>query len=295
MRFRAPLVPLFVGVWFLLNVDDGGSFDTPTHHITLEKIHLSDIGPKGNFDAIKLSGLDHFVVKNCTIEGWAGQAVDMVGCHHGVIELCTFRGKDGYSQTTGPQTKGGSEDIVIRHNRFEHAGGRPINAGGSTGRAYFRPVGATFEARNISIHDNLIIGGQCAAAFVGLDGGSFHHNTLVNPDKWIFRILQETTAPGFPPSRNVEVHHNLTVFKRSSVRTDINIGPNTAPETFRFHHNLWFATDAPERSKPSLPSPDRDSIHGLNPRLRQPALTPPEERKALPFGARATPAGNPGA
>jgi hypothetical protein len=69
-----------------INIDDGGTYETPAHHITLEKLHVADIGPQGNHDAIKLSGVDDFVVRDCTVEGWGGQAVDMVGCHQGLIE-----------------------------------------------------------------------------------------------------------------------------------------------------------------------------------------------------------------
>ena len=64
-----------------INVDDGGSFDTPAHHVVLEGIDVAEIGPRGNFDAIKLSGVDDFIVRGCKIEGWGGQGVDMVGCH----------------------------------------------------------------------------------------------------------------------------------------------------------------------------------------------------------------------
>ncbi len=124
-----------------INIDDGGSFDTPARHIVLEKIRVADVGPQGNFDGIKLSGVDDFTVRDCTVEGWGGQAIDMVGCHRGIIEGCTFRGKPGFSQSTGPQTKGGSSQIAIRRCLFLDAGSRAVNMGGSTGLAYFRPRG----------------------------------------------------------------------------------------------------------------------------------------------------------
>ena len=41
-----------------INIDDGGTFDTPSHHVTLEGVRVADIGPTGNRDAIKLSGVD---------------------------------------------------------------------------------------------------------------------------------------------------------------------------------------------------------------------------------------------
>ena len=75
------------------------------------------------------------------VEGWGGQAVDMVGCHRGLIDSCTFRGKPGLSQHTGPQTKGGSHEVTIRRCLFDHAEARAVNLGGSTGLRFFRPQG----------------------------------------------------------------------------------------------------------------------------------------------------------
>src|SRR6185295_6848225 len=104
------------------------------------------VGPGGNCDGIKLSGVDEFRVASCTVEGWGtggGSAIDMVGCHDGVVESNNFLGASGAGESTssgnGVQTKGGSANIVIRRNRFENAGARAINIGGSTGRQYFRP------------------------------------------------------------------------------------------------------------------------------------------------------------
>lgn len=249
------------------NIDDGGKRDTPTTHVRLEHLTVTDVGPRGNFDGIKCSGIDQLRITHCTISGWGGQAIDFVGCHNAVISHCTITGKPGYSQTTGPQFKGGSSDITVEHCTFLNAGMRPIQAGGSTGMAYFRPPGATWEARDITIRHNTIIGGMCAVSFTGVDGAEFSRNTIIKPDKWVFRILQETTAPGFPPCRNVDFHHNIISFQRAKVRGVVNLGPNTAPDTFRFHHNLWFASDAPDRSRPNLPAPESDAIHGLDPKL----------------------------
>jgi hypothetical protein len=245
-----------------INLDDGGERDQPVVKVLLEGIEVSDIGPNGNFDAIKCSGLEDLTIRNCTIAGWGGQAIDFVGCRKSLITGCVFTGKPGFSQHTGPQFKGGSEDIVIEKCRFKDAGLRPIQAGGSTGMDYFRPPGAKYEARHITIRENTIEGGMCATAFTGVDGAEFTGNTVKGPDKWIFRILQETKAEGFPPCRNVVVSNNSFVFQRSKVREEINIGPGTAPETFRFENNRWLAEDKPAASKPKLPAEEKGGTYG---------------------------------
>jgi len=270
-----------------INVDDGGSFDTPAHHIVLEKIRVADVGPRGNFDAIKLSGVDDFVVRRCTIEGWGGQGVDMVGCHRGLIEGCTFRGKEGFSHSAGPQTKGGSKDIAIRRCFFVNAGDRAVNLGGSTGLDYFRPRGTLYEAKDVLVEGCVFVGGEAPVAFVGVEGAVVRYNTIYRPGKWVLRILQETTAPGFAACGNNRFERNLVVFRRQEVGVFVNIGPNTRPETFVFLNNLWFCEDRPAASRPELPAAETGGVYGIDPRLANPqrGQFQPRNRQAAAFGA----------
>lgn len=264
-----------------LNLDDGGQTDQPTTHVLLEGIAVREIGPRGNCDGIKCSGLDRVTIRSCSIEGWAGQGMDLVGCHRVLISGCQLNGKEGYSPSSGIQCKGGSEEVVIEKCQFTNAGQRPINAGGSTGLPYFRPQGAHFEARNVIIRDNQISGSLCACAFTGIDGATFRRNTILFPEKWVFRILQETTAPEFIPCRNVVIEENAIVFRRRDVAVEVNVGAKTAPETFRFAKNRWFAEDRPERSRPNLPTTERDGQYGIDPRNESSPKTMP--RKTSPM------------
>jgi hypothetical protein len=274
-----------------INVDDGGSYDTPSHHLVLEKIHVSDVGPRGNFDGIKLSGVDDFVVRDCTVEGWGGQAIDMVGCHRGVIEGCTFRGKPGFSQDAGPQTKGGSSQIAIRRCLFLETGGRAVNLGGSTGLAYFRPRGTLYEAKDILVEGCVFVGSQAPVAYVGVDGAVVRYNTFCQPGKWVLRILQETTEPGFAPCRNGRFERNLIVFRRAGVQIQVNIGPHTSPETFAFADNLWYCEDRPQASRPDLPVAETGGLYGVDPQLTslKDGRLHPRNPQAAQFGATAWP------
>ena len=245
-----------------INLDDGGKRDEPVKGVVLEGVEVSDIGPTGNFDGIKCSGLQGLQIKDCKISGWGGQAIDLVGCSEVLIEGCTITGKDGFSQHTGPQFKGGCRDVTVTKCVLKNAGERPIQAGGSTGLDYFRPPGVKYEAKDIYIRGNTIEGGMCAAAFTGVDGAEFTGNTIVNPEKWIFRILQETREEGFAPSRNVKIAGNEIRFLREKVGNEVNVGEGTAPETFRFENNRWIATDRPERSKPKLPVEETGGKYG---------------------------------
>ncbi|MDG2124316.1 MAG: right-handed parallel beta-helix repeat-containing protein [Verrucomicrobiales bacterium] len=248
-----------------INIDDGGDKTKPSRGIVIEHCQISDIGPRGNHDAIKLSGLDDFTVRHCTITGWGGSGIDMVGCHDGVVENCEFTGKPDFSQSNAVQMKGGSARITVKSCLFRDAGQRAINIGGSTGLDYFRPRVGDFEASDIEIANNRFIGSMAPIAWVGNNGGHVHHNTIYKPTKWVARILQENQAKGFRPAHGGIFEHNLIVFDRQ-VSTFINIGGGTAPDTFTFRHNAWFDTTGRNR-KPKLPTPETNAAHNIDPKL----------------------------
>lgn len=261
-----------------INIDDGGKYDTPARKIVCKGLHVRDVGPGGNNDGLKLSGIDDFHIEGCTIERWGtggGSAIDMVGCHDGVIEKSVFRHTDE-SGSTGIQAKGGCSRLMFRGNRFESAGGRAINIGGSTGLEFFRPplkslAGKPFsEAKDIVVEGNTFIGAGAPVAFVGVDGATVRFNTIYHPKRWAMRILQETTAPGFVPSRNGVFADNIIVFAKDWGGA-VNVGPNTAPNSFRFARNLWYCDDAPARSRPDLPTPETAGMIGTDPQFRDPA------------------------
>jgi parallel beta helix pectate lyase-like protein len=252
-----------------VNIDDGGSFDTPARSVVLRQLIVTNAGPTGNRDGIKLSGAVDFRVEGCRVEGWGiggGSGIDMVGCHRGLIVSNWFRHTDS-SSSTGVQCKGGTSEIEIRYNRFENAGGRAVNIGGSTGLQFFRPplsVGTPHaEARDIRVEGNTFIGSAAPVAFVGVDGAIVRFNTIYRPKRWALRILQENNAAGFVPSRNGEFTDNLVVFHSSEWSAGgVNIGVNTAPQTFKLARNWWYCVDQPSLSQPQLPTREVDGVYG---------------------------------
>lgn len=246
-----------------LNIDDGGGKGSGTYNVRLHNVHVSDL-PKGNHDGIKLSGVESFVVEDCLVERWGGSGIDMVGCHLGRIENSTFReGGDN-----GVQAKGGSSQIVVRKCRFERPGHRGVNLGGSTGLEFFRPLGAKYEAKDLTVEGCVFDGGVAAVAFVGVDGALVRFNTINSPERWAFRILQETTGAGFVPCRNGRFEDNLIVFRSDRWASGgVNVGGNTTPETFRFARNHWYCEDRPTASRPQLPTPEVEGVYGVDPKM----------------------------
>ena len=247
-----------------INIDDGGSQKNPPVGIILKNVKVFNVGPKGNFDGIKMSGLKNFTLINCTVSGWGGSAVDMVGCHDGIVRECRFIGKDGFSQSTGIQMKGGSSGVKIIKCFFDNAGQRAINAGGSTGLEWFRPKGADYEAKDLDIAGNIFKGSMASIAWATSKNCSVHHNTFIKQDKWILRILQETKDPHFIKCQTGRFENNVVVFDRK-VRTFVNVGAGTKPETFIFKNNLWF--DSEGKRKPSLPTKESGGTYNQDPQL----------------------------
>jgi len=256
-----------------INIDDGGAMSEPAgaHRVILRGLRIQDVGADGNHDGIKLSGLWDFDVIGCVIERWGtkgGSAIDMVGCHRGRIECCEIRHRDPEPPNcTGVQCKGGTSEIAIRRNRFEHAGGRAVNIGGSTGLQFFRPPLAAgeehAEARDIRVEGNVFVGATTPVGFVGVDGAIVRFNTIERPGRWALRILQENKAAGFVPSRNGQFTDNVVVFESGRwSEGGVNIGAGTSAETFQFARNWWYCIDDPARSRPKLPSAERDGVYG---------------------------------
>lgn len=259
-----------------INIDDGGATDDPeaTRFVVFRDLEIHQIGEGGNQDCLKMSGVNDYWVLASEFSacGAGGSAIDHVGCHRGVIAGNDFHDNGG----NAVQCKGGSEDIEIRGNRMVDTGERAINMGGSTGFEFFRPPltmdGPNAEARDIRVIANTIVGGETPLAFVGCVDCSVLNNTIVRPHNWLFRILQETVSTPeyeFLPASNGLFANNVVVFDRGDISTHVNIGGDTAPETFTFTTNLWFAADDPAQSDPSgdLPVPETGALLGVDPQL----------------------------
>ena len=231
------------------NIDDGGDYSTPAHHVVFRDVTVRNIGDGGNQDCVKLSGLDDFHIEGADLSGCSGQSIDMVGCHDGVITANYIHDTPG----AGVQAKGGTADILVHRNLFADVEGRTVNLGGSTGLEFFRPIDAPHEGARITVVGNVVVRpAEAAFAYVGCDACVASNNTIVHPQRWVARILQETVDPArFVPSRDGEFTNNIVVFQNSVLRTFVNVGPDTAPDTFMFDYNLWWDLDDPGFSGPT--------------------------------------------
>lgn len=258
-----------------INCDDGGEYSNmdATRHIVFRNLYIHDVNTNGNEDGLKLSGVNDYFILNCEITNCGnafGSGIDHVGCHNGVIANNYLHDISG----TAIQCKGGSENIEIRGNRLINCGERAINIGGSSDFGVFRPplstTQANYEAKNIRIYSNLMRGTIAPLAFVGATNCIAVNNTIISPENWAIRILQETTTSGgytFGLCANNTVANNIFYYNGSEISQygAINVGSNTSPATFTFSNNLWYNYSAPQNSKPNLPATEANGIYGQDP------------------------------
>ena len=275
-----------------LNIDAGGLDRPPSHGIILDGLTVRDIALDGNRDGIKLSGVEDFLVRGCTVERWGsgGSAIDLVACHRGIIADCRLRHTEGRG-ATGVQIKGASTNILIYRNHFRSAGQRAVSFGGYTALNCFRTDSPTFEARELAAIGNVFIGSKAPITFVGSEQCTAAYNTILRPTAWVLRILQEGRRPGFIPCREGSFHGNLVVWRWRELRTTVDVRSRTQPETFRVDGNWWYCSDRPRESRPTLPVPDAAAVIGRDPGLvldgPQPAArSAPDHGAHAPAAAR---------
>lgn len=260
-----------------INIDDGGSFSSPSTDITLRHLTVRDMNATGNNDGIKLSGVTGFTIEDVNVTNWGagGSAIDPVGSHHGLIQNSSFIS----SVATGGSAvrpKGGSKDITIRanfvsmfnSNQQNMSGvGRAIQAGGSTGTPFFRFIDGDsgYEAAEIRVEGNTIFGGSSAISWVNIDGGVFHRNYIQRPEDWAFRLLNENVGKPIVETQNGQMHDNIVVYQGDSWRRAGNYdGAGVQEQAFSFARNRWVNEDdpTPSGSTPELPASEVDGVYG---------------------------------
>jgi len=249
------------------NMDDGGSHESPSHHIIFKDCRFRDINALGNNDLLKLSGVREFEITSCEFENGAagGSGIDMVGCHAGTIRQSQFTNMG----SNAIQAKGGSDSLVIERNFFLNGGQRSINLGGSTGTSYFRPPDAPYEAAYLSVFSNIFVGSIAPIAFVGAVHCHVINNTIITPEKWVVRILQESVDE----NRFIECGDNSfqnNLISLGNLSTETNVGPNTRPESFIFRANFWHNTQNRNWTGPQIPVNDPLQRINRDPQFRDP-------------------------
>jgi hypothetical protein len=249
------------GTGFGLQIDDSGG---TAHHIVMRDLVIRNIGSGGNNDCLKLSGVDDFMVLGGELTACSGEAIDMIGCHRGVISGLSIHS----TAQSGIGAKGGSAEVLIHGNVFTDVMNRPLNMGGTTGPEFFRPLDATAEARAIYAVANVFVRPDpSVVVYAGCVACVFANNTIIDPNRWLVRILQESTQPSIERAREGVFANNLVVFDVDAITAFVNVGADTMPETFVYDHNLWLARDRDDAWTGPTIEGETDSLLQANPML----------------------------
>jgi hypothetical protein len=259
-----------------INIDDGGNWPAgKSANITLGRLTVSNAtAPTGNRDAIKLSGVEGFVIDGVVVTQWGtgGSAIDPVGSHRGVIRNSQFVHDGLTASGSGVRPKGGSKDIQILGNRFEMNAGRAIQLGGSTGAQFFRFVDGDsgYEAAEMDVAGNLIRGADSAVHWVNIDGGRYRFNAIDRPTTWIMRMLNENPGSSIVDTQGGQFWDNVVVYDAGLRRISNHDGAEVLEETFSFARNQWYRSDGAgptSGAQLQLPAEEVDGTYGVDPQL----------------------------
>ena len=240
-----------------INIDDDGTGATSVG-VTLRNLEIRNSTGHG----IKFAGVDDFHIDRVRINGWGGNAVgvNLLGAHNGTVERSVFH-NTSFGAGAGIQTKGGSNNVVLRANRLINANERSIQIGGSTVLNLFRPQPpGDVEASNIIAEGNVImfednVAGpppiRSAVSYINVREGIFRNNVVVRPRGYVLRTLKENREPGFVDTQGGQFLDNLVIWNQGDLWETVNRGSSTLPETFLFEGNHWFNATVPTNSFPN--------------------------------------------
>ena len=262
-----------------------------SHHIVIQDCISRNVKGRGNCDGIKLTAVTDFLIYNCTVTKWGGEGsgIDMVGCGRGLIARSRFSYPGLKGQTANAvQPKCGAFNIGVYRCRFDDASLRAVQFGGGIGAGRINRYDYTGKLKQTGYSGidqvamgNVIVSGGAAVTYASAARCAFEYNTVVNPTRYVMRILFEG---GAEPTADSTFARNLIVYgKLISVA---NVGPRTKPKSFTFADNYWFKRLEPGKSIPKLPAAEKSPAGGKDPKLDK-AHKPAADGPAAKYGAHA--------
>ena len=269
-----------------LNTSDGSNF--VYRNLYVHHVHDSPF---------KFAGTNHYWLFDCEVshdqQGLRGSgAIDNVGCHHNTVAYNYIHSGVGI----GIVYKGGSANNDIYNNLIVNPGMSAITMGQSTGRDFFRPPLAdnrtTYEAQNIHAYANIIIGGMSSFQMISSRGCYFVNNTVIHPQNWIFRILNNDSNDDLKLANFGNPHDNVIAnnifYYHPPSGQHLNVSNNVKPEDKKsivISNNIFYNTTNPGMggAPPNLNEFEVSSNRFIDPQFYDPANLPltEESLKAL--------------
>src|SRR5215813_6607939 len=215
-------------------------------------------------DCIKVSQGDNIYVVDNTVSHGGDQGVDFVDVNNSVIA------RNDISYITGPAAvfaKGGSTNVLIAENKLTHISVDGIEVGGYSDMSWTRPGDKGWEAKNVTVIDNIVEGvGKRPLIVLGAQDCQITHNFLQsNPNYYyIVTIAPDNNTPALN-CKNITLSDN--VFDRGDHWLQLMPGQNTGLQLVNNHFDgIWQGGSAGPHSGPLdydlpwLPSDPVDTI-----------------------------------
>ncbi len=224
----------------------GNNLEFPnSHHMIMKNCLSRDILGTGNLDGTKFAGTSNMLLYNNRVENWgnSGSAVDIMNNHNSLFmrNYITFPAGNPYNANGFQPKSDGAYELGFYKNTMVDFGARGQQFGGSGGAT-------VSEGHDMVAMGSVFVGGEAAVAYVSCTDSEFSYNTVVNPNNWVMRILNENSSVP-PPSYNT-FRRNIVKYGNINVQ---NIGSNTLPGTFTYRENFWYKWTNPASSVPTLP------------------------------------------
>ena len=235
-----------------INIHDGGDiYDYPdyVHDFVLRNLYVHDI----QYQQIKFARLNRYWVFDCDIRtdenGQCGGIDAAGGCSDGVIAYNYISDMQGMAI----QIKGNSCNVDVYGNLLHNAG-IGINIGQATDPQFYAPpldqtpANMKYEARNVHVYSNVIIGGRTPGMFSCATDCSFVNNTVILPEAFLFRILNMHPEPGLLTNdgacSNCSVINNIYYYYFDT-SSDVffepfNTGGGNMADTFTIENNVFY-------------------------------------------------------
>lgn len=221
----------------------------PVPALVLRNVSITRTGPIGRRNAATLTNFNGVAIEQCHFNGWGGSAIELIACSDVTVERCTFQGLEDFSQLHAVQIRAGSQRVRISDCAMTNAGVTAIAIGGSSQPQEFRQPpspnataeNAPYEASRVRVLANLIRGGHSAVAFIHCDQCSVRNNTIVNPQRWVYLVLDRAESSTL--TRRSVFAANLIQWQPGELQHFSHVTKGAPTNGLTLEQNLWWAPD----------------------------------------------------
>jgi hypothetical protein len=114
------------------------------------------------------------------------------------------------------------------------------------------------------LQNSTVTGADASVALVNARDSTVRNCRFLDPRKWFLRILVENADPKFGGCQDGLFDNNLFVCNSRDFVGPVDTNPGTAPRSFQFKSNIWYAAHDPFLDmRFGLPTIDQNSFSGI--------------------------------